>query len=113
MSCPRCVCGLLFGINEDAWGLVTKVEPGYKRSILSYKPLMPGVPQVMVFRLNVHYLVKFTVGKKLEVIESEARIRGQGSKSCPLQPQQPEDYEEAEKARVRSLGLELGRVEEV
>lgn len=67
----------------------------------------------MVFRLNVHYPVKIVVGKPLEVIEVEARISGQGTKRCPLQPEQPEGLEEREKARVRSLGFELGHVKDI
>lgn len=76
MLCPKCVCGLLFGIHEEGWGLVKVVEPGYRAGFLGYKPLLPHTVHLLVFRLNVHYPVKIVVGKSLGVIEAQARITG-------------------------------------
>ena len=113
MSCPECVCGLLLGIHSEGWGLVKVITPGYREEILGLKPLLVDFPDVLVFRLNVHYPVRIVVGASLPAIEGEARERGYLPIRCPLQPEQPEKCEEGEKDRIRSLGLPLGHVNDI
>ena len=45
-SCPKCVCGLMFGIHEDVWGLLRVQESGYSWELLGRHPLLPKKPEV-------------------------------------------------------------------
>ncbi|OCT90282.1 hypothetical protein XELAEV_18018894mg [Xenopus laevis] len=55
MSCPNCVCGLLFAITPQGWRLAKITPEGYPASSLGLGPVLPGFTDYMVYRLNVHF----------------------------------------------------------
>lgn len=102
MSCHNCVCRLMFGIHEGGWGLLKVKESGYSQELLGPHPLVPKRPEVLVFRLNVHYPIKEGIGKSLQQIEVEAEQEGHVIERSPCHQKQPKEWQKIRKGRSKT-----------
>ncbi|OCT71951.1 hypothetical protein XELAEV_18034928mg [Xenopus laevis] len=97
MSCPNCVCGLLFGITPLGWRLAKITPGGYPASGLGLGPVLPGFTDFLVYRLNVHFAVSPSdLGDSLLDIRARVVSNGQYPIVCDSHPAAGLDECEAE-----------------
>ncbi|OCT97767.1 hypothetical protein XELAEV_18009996mg [Xenopus laevis] len=107
MSCPNCVCGLLFAITPVGWRLTKVTSGGYPASGLGLGPILPGFTDLLVYRLNVHFPVSPTdLGDSLFNIRARILSTGLHPGVCDSHPAAGLDECEAEEiARVENFLL--------
>ncbi|OCT87750.1 hypothetical protein XELAEV_18021448mg [Xenopus laevis] len=87
MSCPNCVCGLLFAITPLGWRLAKITPGGYPPSGLGLGPVLYGFTDFQVYRLNVHFPVCPTdLGDSLFNIRARILSIGQHPGVCDSHP---------------------------
>ncbi|OCT82869.1 hypothetical protein XELAEV_18025404mg [Xenopus laevis] len=97
MSCPNCVCGLLFAITPLGWRLA-KIQPvGYPASDLGLGPIFPGFSDLLLYRLNVHFPVNpSNLGDSLLEIRVHFAYTGPYPEVCDSHSESGLDQSEAE-----------------
>ncbi|CAD44573.1 hypothetical protein [Xenopus laevis endogenous retrovirus Xen1] len=112
MSCPECVCGLVFIISEGGYRLSSVTSKGYKQEELGRHPIVPETgldsfssQATYVYRLNVHFPVDLDEGWGHSLFEIRKSAFEHGLSPMVCSQHSDTDYLESELLdfiRVRS-----------